>query len=110
MPGAADKEAKELKEKAAGELFLKIGLDERTANNALANSKVTSNLYDVIYEAGMQEGCNKAIGNLLYMAATKYPANALKHRPWFLHYVTGGKVKSTPQLEAAFSFFFSYWT
>lgn len=105
MPGAADKEAKELKEKAAGELFLKIGLDERTANNALANSKVTSNLYDVIYEAGMQEGCNKAIGNLLYMAATKYPANALKHRPWFLHYVTGGKVKSTPQLEAAFSFF-----
>lgn len=103
MPGAA---LLDLKEKAGGaELFLKIGLDQRTANNALANAKVTSNLYDVIHEAGVQGGCDKAIGNLLYTVATKYPANALKHRPGFLKYITDGQVKNTPQLEAAFSFF-----
>lgn len=32
------------------ELFLKIGLDERTAKNTLANNKVTSNLTAVIDE------------------------------------------------------------
>lgn len=32
------------------ELFLKIGLDERTARNTIANNKVTANLTDVIHE------------------------------------------------------------
>lgn len=32
------------------DLFLKIGLDERTARNTVANSKVTANLVSVIHE------------------------------------------------------------
>lgn len=32
------------------DLFLKIGLDERTARNTIANNKVTSNLTAVIQE------------------------------------------------------------
>lgn len=32
------------------DLFLKIGLDERTARNTVANNKVTSNLTAVIHE------------------------------------------------------------
>lgn len=32
------------------ELFLKIGLDERTAKNTIVNSKVTNNLNTVIRE------------------------------------------------------------
>ncbi|XP_077213013.1 glutamine-tRNA ligase, putative / glutaminyl-tRNA synthetase, putative / GlnRS isoform X2 [Tasmannia lanceolata] len=48
------------------DLFLKIGLDERTAQNTLANSKVTASLTAVIHEAVVENGCSKAVGNLLY--------------------------------------------
>ncbi|CAI0552928.1 unnamed protein product [Linum tenue] len=86
------------------ELFLKIGLDERTAKNTVANNKVTTNLSAVIHEAGVIEGCNRTVGNLLYTVATKYPANALAHRPVLLEYVVSSKIKTPAQLEAAFSF------
>ncbi|OMP08113.1 Glutamyl/glutaminyl-tRNA synthetase, class Ib [Corchorus olitorius] len=69
------------------DLFLKIGLDERTARNTIANNKVTANLTAVIHEV-----------------ATKYPANAIVHRPKLLEYVVSSKIKSPAQVEAAFSF------
>lgn len=37
---------------AALDLFLKIGLDERTSRNTLANAKVTASLTAVISEVG----------------------------------------------------------
>ncbi|KAK2979963.1 hypothetical protein RJ640_017978 [Escallonia rubra] len=86
------------------ELFLKIGLDERTAKNTIANNKVTTNLIAVIHEAAVTDGCDRAIGNLIYTVATKYPANALMHRPTLLKYVVSSKIKIPAQLEAAFSF------
>ncbi|MBA0566920.1 hypothetical protein Golob_011693 [Gossypium lobatum] len=86
------------------ELFLKIGLDERTARNTIANNKVTANLTAVIHEAALANGCDRAIGNFLYTVATKYPANALVHRPKLLEYVVSSKIKTPAQLEAAFSF------
>ncbi|KHG03894.1 Glutamine--tRNA ligase [Gossypium arboreum] len=86
------------------ELFLKIGLDERTARNTIANNKVTANLTAVVHEAALANGCDRAIGNLLYTVATKYPANALVHRPKLLEYVVSSKIKTPAQLEAAFSF------
>ncbi|XP_010551245.1 PREDICTED: glutamine--tRNA ligase, cytoplasmic [Tarenaya hassleriana] len=86
------------------ELFLKIGLDERTARNTVANNKVTSNLTAVIHEAAVTDGCDRTTGNLLYTVATKYPANALVHRPKLLEYVVSSKIKTPAQLEAAFSF------
>ncbi|MCD7470013.1 hypothetical protein HAX54_009571, partial [Datura stramonium] len=48
------------------DLFLKIGLDEKTAKNTLANNKVTTNLTAVIQEAAVTNGCDRAVGNLLY--------------------------------------------
>ncbi|KAK3220986.1 hypothetical protein Dsin_014956 [Dipteronia sinensis] len=89
------------------ELFLKIGLDERTAKNTIANNKVTTNLTAVIHEAVVTDGCDRRIGNLLYTVATKYPANALLHRPALLKYIVSSKIKTPAQLEAAFSFFAS---
>ncbi|PIA33290.1 hypothetical protein AQUCO_04100012v1 [Aquilegia coerulea] len=86
------------------ELFLKIGLDEKTAKNTVANNKVTNNLTAVIHEAGVIDGCDKTIGNLLYTVATKYPANALIHRPRLLEYVVSSKIKTPAQLEAALLF------
>ncbi|KDP42069.1 hypothetical protein JCGZ_01857 [Jatropha curcas] len=86
------------------ELFLKIGLDERTAKNTIANNKVTNSLTTVIHEAGVTEGCTRTIGNLIYTVATKYPANALVHRPTLLGYIVSSKIKTPAQLEAAFSF------
>ncbi|KAA8529141.1 hypothetical protein F0562_034060 [Nyssa sinensis] len=87
------------------DLFLKIGLDERTAKNTIANNKVTANLTAVIHEAAVTDGCDRAVGNLLYTVATKFPANALVHRPTLLQYVVSLKIKTPAQLEAAFSFF-----
>ncbi|KAJ3694118.1 hypothetical protein LUZ60_009598 [Juncus effusus] len=85
------------------ELFLSIGLDKRTAENALVNQKVTSNLTAVLKEAGIS-GCSKTIGNLLYMVATKYPTNALLHRPVLINYIVSSKIKNSAQLDAALSF------
>ncbi|XP_038705358.1 glutamine--tRNA ligase, cytoplasmic-like [Tripterygium wilfordii] len=87
------------------ELFLKIGLDERTAQNTVANKKVTGNLTTVITEAGVSDGCSRTTGNLLYTVATKFPANALVHRRTLLQYIVSSKIKTPAQLDAAFSFF-----
>lgn len=37
------------------ELFLNIGLDERTAKNTVANNKVTANLIAVIHEVRLND-------------------------------------------------------
>ncbi|KAI3927639.1 hypothetical protein MKW92_008092 [Papaver armeniacum] len=86
------------------DLFLRIGLDAKTANNTVANNKVTANLKAVIKEAAVTDGCSKAVGNLLYTVATKFPANALVHRPALLEYIVSLKIKSPAQLEAAHAY------
>nr|GEX88384.1 glutamine--tRNA ligase-like [Tanacetum cinerariifolium] len=88
----------------AVDLFLKIGLDKRTAENTIANNKVTTNLLAVINEAGVTDGCDRSTGNLLYTVATKFPANALVHRPKLLEYIVSSQIKTPAQLEAAFAF------
>ncbi|KAL6838739.1 hypothetical protein ACP4OV_031453 [Aristida adscensionis] len=95
-------------EKAPGpalplEALLALGLDQRTAENALVNRKVIANLAAVIAEAGIS-GCDKSVGNLLYTVATKYPTNALVHRPVLIKYVVSTKIKNPAQLDAALSF------
>ncbi|KMZ68009.1 Glutamine--tRNA ligase, Glutamate--tRNA ligase [Zostera marina] len=86
------------------DLFLGIGLDKRTAENSIVNSKVTANLTAVIKEAGVVDGCSKSVGNLLYMVATKFPANALIHRRTLLEYIVSLKIKTTAQLDEALKF------
>ncbi|GJN32197.1 hypothetical protein PR202_gb20681 [Eleusine coracana subsp. coracana] len=85
------------------ETLLALGLDQRTAENALVNNKVTANLTAVIAEAGIS-GCDKSVGNLLYAVATKYPNNALVHRPVLISYIVSTKIKNPAQLDAALSF------
>ncbi|XP_064948093.1 glutamine--tRNA ligase-like isoform X1 [Musa acuminata AAA Group] len=85
------------------DLFLSIGLDRRTAEGALVNQRVTSNLTAVIKEAGVN-GCSKTIGKLLYMVATKFPANALIHRPTLVQYIVSSKIKNPAQLDVALLF------
>lgn len=87
------------------DLFLSIGLDKRTAENAVVNPKVTLNLTTVIKEACVVDGCSKTVGNLLYTVATKFPGNALKHRPTLLEYIVSSKIKTPAQLDAAFSYY-----
>eukprot|EP00271_Cylindrocystis_brebissonii_P006049 TRINITY_DN18593_c0_g1_i1.p1 TRINITY_DN18593_c0_g1~~TRINITY_DN18593_c0_g1_i1.p1 ORF type:complete len:827 (+),score=177.56 TRINITY_DN18593_c0_g1_i1:274-2754(+) len=104
MKDSGDEASKEARSKAALELFLRCGLEERTAQNAVANAKVTNTFSDVIHEAQLEGGCDRAVGNLLYTVATKFPANALKHRPTFLSYITSSKIKSMPQLELGLAY------
>lgn len=49
MPSDKDKE---VRDPAALELFKSLGLDSKTAQNAVANPKVTANLTDVVREVG----------------------------------------------------------
>ncbi|PQQ04519.1 glutamine--tRNA ligase isoform X2 [Prunus yedoensis var. nudiflora] len=88
------------------ELFLKVGLDERTAKNTIANNKVTANLTAVIHEAAVTDGCSRTVGNLLYTVATKHPANALVHRPTLVQYIVSSKVgqNSSPVRSGVFIF------
>lgn len=54
-------------------------------------------------QAGIS-GCDKTVGNLLYTVATKYPTNALVHRPVLIDYIVSTKIKNPAQLDAALSF------
>ncbi|KAG0604844.1 hypothetical protein M758_9G012600 [Ceratodon purpureus] len=104
MP-VADGEPRGVRDPAALALFTSIGLDAKTAANAVANPKVTTNLTNVVHEAKVAHGCDKSVGNLLYTVATKFPANALPHRPVLCTYISRGQIKSIPQVEAALGFF-----
>ncbi|PNH09069.1 Glutamine--tRNA ligase [Tetrabaena socialis] len=91
-------------EAACMSLFMCIGLEETVAKNAAKNAKFSKTLEDVIHEAGAASGCPKGKGNLLYTVASKYPANALCHRPMLLGYVMCEHMKSTAQLDGAFEY------
>ena len=68
--------------KNAEELLIKIGLDERTATNTVANRKLTSNLLSLIHQVPLyvhvnpnpinfnQPRCNIVIGN--FYSSVKY--------------------------------------
>ncbi|KXZ51794.1 hypothetical protein GPECTOR_11g237 [Gonium pectorale] len=96
--------SKEEQDAASMALFLGIGLEETVAKNALKNPKFTKVLEEVIHEAGAASGCPKAKGNLLYTVASKFPANALSHRPMLLGYVMCEHMKSNAQLDGAFEY------
>ncbi|CAA2955198.1 glutamine--tRNA ligase-like isoform X1 [Olea europaea subsp. europaea] len=55
------------------DLFLKIGLDEKTAKNTLANNKVTANLTAVIHETSPFDLIVHAVGELFGYVRKKQP-------------------------------------
>mmetsp|Transcript_9586 Transcript_9586/g.20421 ORF Transcript_9586/g.20421 Transcript_9586/m.20421 type:complete len:801 (+) Transcript_9586:112-2514(+) len=82
-------------------LFVGIGLDETVAKNALKNPKFCKTLVEIVHEAKAASGCPKAKGNLLYTVASKFPANALVHRPKLLEYIMDERIKANNQLDGA---------
>ncbi len=76
-------------------------LSHRSRREAVGNAKLRATLTEVIREAGAAGGCPKARGALLYSAATKFPANALAHRPRLLALVAADAVATNVQLEGA---------
>eukprot|EP01084_Bolivina_argentea_P261557 442063_1 len=87
-------------------LFRSIGLKENTVKN-IANNKSTANaLKECINEAEITNGCNASIGKLLFDIATskKMNENAKTHRKKLLEYVVNNKIKTKPQLNAAFNY------
>ncbi|CAH8271652.1 unnamed protein product [Arabidopsis lyrata] len=88
------------------ELFLCIGLDERTARDIVKNNRnLTSDLTALIHQARVTDGCDRTTGILLYWVVTKYGGKALVHRPTLLEYIVSSKIKTSSQLDAAYSFF-----
>ncbi|KAL1223314.1 Glutamine--tRNA ligase, cytoplasmic [Cardamine amara subsp. amara] len=86
------------------DLFLKIGLDVKTASQTISNHKLTSNLTTIIHEAGVSNGCDRTTGNLLYSVASRFPEAALVHRSAFIKYIISSKIKFPAQVDAAFDF------
>ncbi|KAL6557632.1 hypothetical protein OROMI_017982 [Orobanche minor] len=87
------------------ELFLNIGLDEKTARKTFRKGgRLRTDLTALIHQAGVTDGCDRTIGNLLYMIADKYHGKALVHRPTLFKYIISSKIKSPVQLGAAYSF------
>jgi len=77
---------------------------KKTAKNIAGNEKLTATLLSVIEEAGVKNGTEKSIGNLLYSLAAKFPATAIKYRSIVAKYIASKQIKSVPQLDAAFAF------
>lgn len=93
----------ELSKEQIKERFLEISLDPKTVESTLKNNKVTKRLLEVIEVAGIKE-CNKTIGNLLYLQATKTP-ESLNHRTKLIcDFIVQEKITRTMQLEEGINF------
>eukprot|EP00959_Pyramimonas_sp_CCMP1952_P248947 5204077-Pyramimonas_sp.AAC.1 len=60
-----------------------IGIDEKKAQEAAKNAKLSAALASALQEANVPP-CEPAVGKLIYLAATKFPPAALVHRPLVL--------------------------
>ncbi|GAM21997.1 hypothetical protein SAMD00019534_051720 [Acytostelium subglobosum LB1] len=91
-------------DEALVERFTKIGLDATKAKEAASNNTMSSTLLDIITEAGVPvDGCEKPVGQLLYLISTKYPANALKHRA-VLAQCVAKKTVTAINIQASFDY------
>ncbi len=80
--------------------FAQNKLDE-----TLKNADLTRRLLDLVQEAGLSEGCDKNVGNLLYETASKFPQNAASHRPKLTLAIAKGDITNKAQLLEAFNYF-----
>ncbi|EFA83742.1 glutamine-tRNA ligase [Heterostelium album PN500] len=76
------------------EKFKKIGLDATKAKEAASNANLSTSLQEVMKEAETVDGCDKDVGQLLYLISIKYPANALKHRATLAKFIAAKTVTS----------------
>ncbi|KAK8795544.1 hypothetical protein WA158_000201 [Blastocystis sp. Blastoise] len=85
-------------------LFESIGLDTKTIDNTLKAKKKAADLSAAIIEAGVQNGCDKAVGNLIYNCVNSFPGSCPQHRPTILKMIVDGKIKSNLQITETFAY------
>eukprot|EP00743_Colponemidia_sp_Colp-15_P001026 GILK01001132.1.p1 GENE.GILK01001132.1~~GILK01001132.1.p1 ORF type:complete len:787 (+),score=153.39 GILK01001132.1:47-2407(+) len=85
-------------------LFVSIGLEPKVVDNTLKNAAVTQNLVDTINEAGVQNGCPKSMGNLLYNAATRLTGSLQRNRKIVAEYIGQEKIRTLAQFDASVEF------
>eukprot|EP01100_Stratorugosa_tubuloviscum_P004175 TRINITY_DN2038_c2_g2_i1.p1 TRINITY_DN2038_c2_g2~~TRINITY_DN2038_c2_g2_i1.p1 ORF type:complete len:767 (-),score=360.06 TRINITY_DN2038_c2_g2_i1:48-2306(-) len=77
------------------QLFISIGLAENKAKETAKNPKLTKNLLEILKIAGINEGCDKSVGILLYnLAAKPLSITASKHLPLLVNYICEKKIKA----------------
>eukprot|EP00873_Tetraselmis_striata_P027831 jgi/Tetstr1/448095/TSEL_035394.t1 len=98
-------------DEAALATFRAINLDESTAKAVLKNKKLKALLVELVKEAGLEGGCDKAVGNLVYKVAGTWllPVRSSRWKPsgtaaFLLGYITSKKIASTDQLSGAHDF------
>jgi glutaminyl-tRNA synthetase len=70
------------------------------------NPEFTEKLIAVAKEAKVwEQGCSKAVGNLLFEVAAKFPEESLKHRSVLSESIARGDITNKVQLTEAFTFF-----
>ena len=85
-------------------VFLRLGLDSRTAESTARAGKVGPALLSLAREAGVAEtGCEKSVGVLLLQAATKLAPSGLhySHRTDLLDLITTRRIRSVAAVDAA---------
>lgn len=108
-------------------VFQSIGLDSKTIENTLKAKKkagrdftrfvlfLIADLMETIKEAGIESGCDRVIGNLMfafftifiicsYNIATTVPTSAVQYRPALVKLVMEKKVKTNLQISEAVAF------
>ena len=83
--------------------FSAINLDPKVVDSIVKNKKVCLRLKEVLAAGGVTE-CPKAVGNLLYMTATKLPESAFHHTKLLVEYVVAEKISRPAQLEEAIKY------
>lgn len=85
--------------------ILSLGLDEKAVKDMEKNKKLKAALLEVAEEAQIPaSGCDRTVGNLLLMIASKWPSFALAHRPAAAKLVANESIKSNMQLLEAMAF------
>lgn len=86
-------------------LFEKIGIPANKAKEYAGNAKLGKKLRAMIALAGIGNGCDKSVGNILATVATKIKRmEQSKHLDKALPYVADGKVSSSPQVTELVKF------
>lgn len=86
-------------------LFEKIGLNNTKAKEAAGNINLSKQLKEIIEDSGINvdEGIDRSVGLLFYTMASKYPANAVKHRKLVIEYIIKKEI-GTLNLQACLDY------
>ncbi|ORX81559.1 glutaminyl-tRNA synthetase [Anaeromyces robustus] len=81
-------------------IFQNVGLAEKKAKETANNKKIGPIFHTAIVEAGLQEGCDKTTGALLYFLAGKIPKDS-KHIGYIAKKIASKDLASNDQVQAA---------